>query len=566
MLIPSLPSARRLNTLKIPLITILSNRAASINSAIRKGSRKSALAGERRQAPPHQSSRSARQAERKKFLLEYNGARSSRREDKVSAISKRSSGRTGHYNRPLHHEDRASSTLEQFGERTGQYERPHQNIRHDSHDSTPSNPEYERRASKFREALRGPPKGRSGPNHPEPDYLRRGPVLNGGTRSPTRHALGGAHDWERPRGNLGKRDYEAEHFTIDGEDEVPSTTPKTRRHFDPISIPYTTPASEFLYGTSVVRAALKARRRKLYKLYIYTGENRVDLTQDRELRTLAESISVDVRQVRGDWLRVMDKMSKGRPHNGYILEASPLPQLPVRSLHSIEEKASAFGLQIDHQSREEEEINGGLSSIRCQTKSRYPVVLLLDGVVDPGNLGAVLRTAYFFGIDAVAIAKGNNAPIGPVAQKASSGAVENLQMLSVSDPGKFVEQSQENGWRFYAAVAPNTHMKRQQYSSSRALAMPAKNGPCVLMVGGEGEGLRSFLQTKADSLVGIEGDRLGRGGVDSLNVSVAAGILCDAFSQSSDNVVKDKYRERPATLQHRGREAREEEESSPSLF
>lgn len=53
------------------------------------------------------------------------------------------------------------------------------------------------------------------------------------------------------------------------------------------------------------------------------------------------------------------------------------------------------------------------------------------------------------------------------------------------------------------------------------------------MLGGEGEGLRWNLQKKADYLVGIEGQRLGHGGVDSLNVSVAAGILCEAFSKLS---------------------------------
>ncbi len=53
------------------------------------------------------------------------------------------------------------------------------------------------------------------------------------------------------------------------------------------------------------------------------------------------------------------------------------------------------------------------------------------------------------------------------------------------------------------------------------------------MLGGEGEGLRWNLQKKADYLVGIEGQRLGQGGVDSLNVSVAAGILCESFSKLS---------------------------------
>ena len=83
----------------------------------------------------------------------------------------------------------------------------------------------------------------------------------------------------------------------------------------PLSIPYTTPASEFLYGTSVITAALNAQRRKLYKLYMYDGENREVRVQDQSIYKLALANGVKVVRVQGDWLRLMDKMSTGRPHN-----------------------------------------------------------------------------------------------------------------------------------------------------------------------------------------------------------------------------------------------------------
>jgi hypothetical protein len=83
----------------------------------------------------------------------------------------------------------------------------------------------------------------------------------------------------------------------------------------PLSMPYTTPASEFLYGTSVVIAALLSSRRKLYKLYIYDGDNRDVRNQDTRVRKMALERNVVVQKVRGDWLRIMDKMSAGRPHN-----------------------------------------------------------------------------------------------------------------------------------------------------------------------------------------------------------------------------------------------------------
>lgn len=83
----------------------------------------------------------------------------------------------------------------------------------------------------------------------------------------------------------------------------------------PRGIPYTTSASEFLYGTSVVTAALKLSRRKLYKLYIYAGENRSPTSQDATVRKLALAQNVEVVNVTGNWLRLLDRMSDGRPHN-----------------------------------------------------------------------------------------------------------------------------------------------------------------------------------------------------------------------------------------------------------
>ena len=58
---------------------------------------------------------------------------------------------------------------------------------------------------------------------------------------------------------------------------------------------------------------------------------------------------------------------------------------------------------------------------------------------------------------------------------------------------------------------------------------PLQHHPCILILGSEGEGLRWKIQSKADFEIGIEGQRHGHGGVDSLNVSVAAAMLCDAF-------------------------------------
>lgn len=162
--------------------------------------------------------------------------------------------------------------------------------------------------------------------------------------------------------------------------------------------------------------------------------------------------------------------------------------------------------------------------------------------LDPGNLGGILRSAYFLGVDAVAISNRNSAPLSPVALKASAGASENLPLVSIARPAAFIEESQENGWKFYAAVAPpksgNSNpdppgTRVSKHFSTADIDPAERDHPCVLMLGGEGEGLRWNLQKKADFTVSIDGWRAGDGGVDSLNVSVAAGLLSEAFLRKS---------------------------------
>jgi 21S rRNA (GM2251-2'-O)-methyltransferase len=309
----------------------------------------------------------------------------------------------------------------------------------------------------------------------------------------------------------------------------------------PLSIPYTTPASEFLYGTSVVEAALTSHRvprRKHYKLYIYKGENREQIAQDEKLKKLARKNGVEVVQVGGDGIRLLDKMSTGRPHNGYILEASPLPRLPITSLGQLTEKDGQYGFEvaIDHQSREEAIVNGTSNFIRIprDRSGRKPLVLLLDSIVDPGNLGGIIRTASFLGVTAIAISTRNSAPFSPVVLKASAGASENITLFSVNKPSGFIVDSKDSGWKVFAAVAPSKRLDPNMPISIATddLEDPLSDDPCILMLGSEGEGLRWNLRSKADADLYIEGCGHSHN-VDSLNVSVATGILCNSFLRKS---------------------------------
>jgi hypothetical protein len=102
----------------------------------------------------------------------------------------------------------------------------------------------------------------------------------------------------------------------------PTNFDNVKRIKIPLSVPYTTPASEFLYGTSVAIAALKSPRRKLYKMYIYQGDHRKAHSMDIMMKKLALARGLKVENVGSDGLSLLDKMSDGRPHNVSVMTLS----------------------------------------------------------------------------------------------------------------------------------------------------------------------------------------------------------------------------------------------------
>ncbi|KAI0812089.1 hypothetical protein GGR55DRAFT_640403 [Xylaria sp. FL0064] len=321
----------------------------------------------------------------------------------------------------------------------------------------------------------------------------------------------------------------------------------------PIRIHHSTAASQFLYGRSVVEAALKDSRRQLYKLYIYSGDDRRNISQDDALEKLARQKGVDVTKVPNDGLRMMDKMSGGRPHNGLVLEASPLPQLPLKALGPLSEdpKKLGFHVEVAHQSSEEAKVNGTSDFVSYQLpKGRNPFVLLLDGILDPGNLGAILRTAAFLGVNGVAITKGSSATLTAVALKASAGASEVMTLFSVNSTLDFLTRSKENGWLVYAAVPSTQRSRGNSHVTLGRLETydPLSSQPTVLVVGSEGEGLTKQVRRQADHEVSIPSPPGGFfSTIDSLNVSVATGILCSVFlKKQSSGMMEIETEERPS--------------------
>lgn len=310
----------------------------------------------------------------------------------------------------------------------------------------------------------------------------------------------------------------------------------------PLAIKYTTAASQFLYGRSVVQAALEQSRRTLYNLYVYGGENRVDSFANQSMIRLAKTRGIPVTVVPNDQQRLMDKMSVGRPHNGFVLETSPLPQIPVTALGRLEEAGSApdgaagFHITRGHQTREEEGINGTATFIRrpSGTRTPNPLVLLLHEILDPGNLGALLRTASYLGVDAVGITQRGSSALTPVVLKSAAGAVEEITLFSVDAPAAFLEASRCAGWAAYAAVAPpeaklaRMHGAKFVSTDDVERRSPLLDKPCILVLGNEGYGLPRQIKVAADyelSIPRVVEDSC----IDSLNVSVAGALLTHAF-------------------------------------
>jgi 21S rRNA (GM2251-2'-O)-methyltransferase len=329
--------------------------------------------------------------------------------------------------------------------------------------------------------------------------------------------------------------------TRDSSDEPSKTSSFKSR--DPISVPYTTSASEFIYGVSPVLAALRAGRRQFYKLYIYSSPDRKDPDRDKLVLNLARPLSIPIKLLKNpDELRLLDKMSRGRPHNGYVLEASPAPKLPISSLPRCALEDGGFLVHSEPQPEEDSIINGTSLFVSSPCgRTRFPLVLLLDGIQDPENLGAIIRTAYYLGVAAVGYIPRSGSSISPVAMKASAGAAEFFPILSVtSSSAEFISLSRGAGWKVYAAVAPDSVKQRptKNRKSDRILStlhlcdLPTllDESPCVLVLGGEGYGIAQKTLNGVNGKVAIRGvSRPKQDGLDSLNVSVAAGLLCSAF-------------------------------------
>jgi 23S rRNA (guanosine2251-2'-O)-methyltransferase len=144
-------------------------------------------------------------------------------------------------------------------------------------------------------------------------------------------------------------------------------------------------------------------------------------------------------------------------------------------------------------------------------KSTLPLLLLLDTIQDPHNLGAILRTAECAGVDGVIITTNQSAPINETVEKISAGAVSHLKICKVHNLVQTIDELKKDGYWIVG-----TSLSGEKFYNQLDYKMPI-----ALVVGNEEKGIRKLVAEHCDFLVKIPM----KGKIDSLNVSVATGVL-----------------------------------------
>ena len=241
-------------------------------------------------------------------------------------------------------------------------------------------------------------------------------------------------------------------------------------------------SGEFVFGWHAVEAVLKREPERLQQVWIQTGR------QDKRGKSITDTLdSLGVR-----WKvvhrRELDERVSG-VHQGIVAAVS--------------------------ESREwtEDDLLAQLAG-----SDKPPFLLVLDGVTDPHNLGACMRTADAVGVQAVIVPKDKSASLTPVARKVACGAAETVPFVRVTNLARFLRSLQDQGvWLIGTAGEAKATLYQADFK-----------GPVALVMGAEGKGMRRLTREHCDQLINIP--MLGH--VDSLNVSVATGVcLYEALRQ-----------------------------------
>ncbi len=237
-----------------------------------------------------------------------------------------------------------------------------------------------------------------------------------------------------------------------------------------------------IYGIHAVKAVLATDPARFIEVLVLKGRQ-----DDRLLPVLNEIQSLGI-TVQEAGRKALDDRAKGASHQGIIARVKPMKQLNEHDLERI----------VDEHDQ--------------------PMLLVLDGVTDPHNLGACLRNADAAGVAAVIVPKDKSAQLNATASKVACGAAEVVPLVRVTNLARTLRALQEKGVWVVGTAGEATH---DVYQSKLT-------GPMALVMGAEGDGMRRLTRETCDELIKIPM----AGSVSSLNVSVATGIcLFEAVRQ-----------------------------------
>jgi 23S rRNA (guanosine2251-2'-O)-methyltransferase len=235
-----------------------------------------------------------------------------------------------------------------------------------------------------------------------------------------------------------------------------------------------------IYGVLPVLEALRSRSRRIERLVIADGVRHERL---RDLLEMAKAANIPIRR---EPRVALDRLTNHANHQGVVA-------IGAAASYADESKL--------------------LEKISPQT-----ILVLLDGVEDPHNLGAIIRTAECCGAAAVVLPERRAAHITDIVAKTSAGATEYIPIARVTNLASFIEQlKQRNVWVIGLDQSGEMEYTKFDYT-----------GPIAFVFGGEGQGLRRLVRERCDAVVSIPM----RGRISSLNVSVAVGVtLFEAVRQ-----------------------------------
>lgn len=245
-------------------------------------------------------------------------------------------------------------------------------------------------------------------------------------------------------------------------------------------------SNELIYGIHAVKAVLERDPARFVEAYVLKGRQ-----DDRLLPVLNEltRLGVSIQEMNR---KTLDDKAQGANHQGVIAKVKPAKALNENDLDDI------------------------------IAQHEQPLLLVLDGVTDPHNLGACLRNADAAGVAAVIVPKDKSAAMNATVSKVACGAAETVPLIRVTNLARTMRALQEKGIWFVGTAGEATH---DIYQSKLT-------GPLAIVMGAEGDGMRRLTRETCDDLIKIPM----AGSVSSLNVSVATGIcLFEAVRQRIAN-------------------------------